>query len=310
LQLLLLGVWISVAVPSQATPGSVATSQAPATSRVHAPAYAPAPASVPLVEFLRSAYLKNESAAEARLGPRYRALCKSLSVPDTLEANRKALLPLLFLHGLLTTSDAVDCRRGGAFGTAYMWHWVSPNPRHALRRLPDSTLLTGLPPPPGFGKYKSWADVDRLPSLYLGDLATEHARYLHPVCGELQAFGWCSEREMAFGALLAVQGIKGKIKQEGIHVWTEVLFDLIGSDGNPRPSVVAFDNTFDSVEAWLLRGSRTAWAKDFGDGTQVGWYNRVAGSAAERDKVKAIPIGPEAGRRMTFQIQAWLGKGR
>ena len=263
-----------------------------------------------LVEFLQSAYADNTNGAKALLGPRYRALCKSLGVPDSSAANREALMPLLFQHGLLTTDDAVDCRRGGAFGTVYLWHWVSPNPRHALRRLPDSTLLTRLPPPPGFAKYKSWADVDRLPSLYLGDLATEHPHYLHPLCGAFQTFGWCSEREMAFGTLLSAQGVKGKIKQEGIHVWTEVLFDLTGADGKPRTGVVAFDNTFDTVEGWPLEGTRAAWAKDFGDGTQVGWYNRVAGSAAEIEKVKAIQAGPEAARRMTFQIQGWLGNGR
>jgi hypothetical protein len=271
---------------------------------------APPSRAATLVEFLRIAYSNNAVSVETHLGPRYRALCKSLGVPDTLAANRDVLLPFLFQHGLLTTGDAVDCRRGGGFGTAYMWHWTSPNPRHALRRLPDSTPLIRLPPPKGFAKYKSWADVDRLPSLYLGDLAEERARYHHPLCGDLYTFGWCSEREMAFGALLAAQGVKGKIKQEGIHVWTEVVFDLMGPEGKPRPSVVAFDHTFDTVEGWPLRGARAAWAKDQGDGAQVGWYNRTAGSASEVGKVKAIVVGPEAARRMTHQIQAWLGHGR
>lgn len=264
----------------------------------------PAPAAS-LPDFLRSAYATHATVVAGRLSPRLASLCAAAGVPDTSAANRRALLPVLFLHGLLTTTDAVDGRRGGAFGTAYFWHWVTPNPRHSLRRLPDSAWLAKLPPPPGFARYRSWADVDRLPELYLGDLATEAPRYWHRRYGTLQTFGWCSEREMAFGALLAAWGLKGKIKQEGIHVWTEVVFDLVDSRGRIRPVAVAFDNTFDTVEAWPLAVPRARWAKDFGDGAQVAWYNQVAASEGQAAKVKAIAVGPEAAKRMTVQIAAW-----
>lgn len=268
--------------------------------------WGPLPAE-PLVAFLKESYSRNASSAHIRLGPRYRALCESLKVPDTSAENQGRLMPLLFYHGLLTTSDAVDCSRGGALETVYFWHWTSPNPRHRLRHLPDSSLLMQLPPPRGFVKYKSWADVDRLPALYLGDLAAEQPRYLHPRCGEIYTFGWCSEREMAFGALLGALEIKGKIKQEGIHVWTEVLLDLHGPGGKGMQAVVAFDHTFDTVEGRPLKGTRAAWAGDFGDGAQVGWYNRTAWSAAEIARVKAVETGPEARKRMEGQIAKWLG---
>lgn len=143
----------------------------------------PRQASQSLLDFLDTSFSRNRHLIENHLGPRYQGLCKALGIPDTVAANRRALLPLLYRHGLLTTTEAVDCRTGGALGTSYLWHWVTPNPRHALRRLPDSAPLIRLPPPPGFAKYKSWADVDRLPALYLGDLAAERARYWHPLCG-------------------------------------------------------------------------------------------------------------------------------
>lgn len=260
---------------------------------------------VPISAFLDTAFVNNRPGIETRLAPRYASLCRALGVPDTAALNRDALMPLLFLHALLTTRDAVDCRTGGILATTYLWHWVSPNPRHALRRLPDSALLTRLPPPPGYGKYKSWADVDRLPALYLGDLFGYPARYWHPACGEIRTFGWCSEREMAFGALMASRGIRFKIKQEGIHVWTEVLLDLRRKDGKARPSVVALDHTFDTVEGWPLKGAAAAWARDFGDGAQVGWYNQVAHSREQVRKVQALVVEPGAGIRIHERIRSW-----
>ncbi len=163
-----------------------------------------------------------------------------------------------------------------------------------------------LPPPAGFGKFKTWADVDRLPSLYLGDLAAEQPRYLHPRYGAIETFGWCSEREMAFGVLLAAQGVRAKIKQKDIHVWSEALLELRGKDGKARPTVIAFDNTFATVEAWPLAGSRQAWAGDFGSGADVRWYNRVSHSAEQAARVKAIRVGPGAAKRMAAKIEAWL----
>ena len=44
-----------------------------------------------------------------------------------------------------------------------------------------------------------------------------------PCAARCSTFGWCSEREMAFGALMAELGVSTKIKQEGIHVWSEML---------------------------------------------------------------------------------------
>lgn len=267
----------------------------------------PVPADPSLPDFLDTLYARRGQGPATPLEPRYRALCRSLGIPSGSEANRRALQPLLFRHALLTTTDAVDCRHGGILWTTYLWHWTSPNPRHGLRRLPDSTLLAKLPPPPGYGRYKTWADVDRLPSLYLGDLAAEKEGYWHPRCGEVLTFGWCSEREMAASLLWAAGGYRVKIKQEGIHVWSEVLLDLAGPDGRARPSVIALDHTFDTVEGRPLRGTPEAWASDFGSGAQVAWYNRMARSPEEIRKVEAITVSRGASLRIYTQVDAWRG---
>ena len=66
----------------------------------------------------------------------------------------------------------------------------------------------------GYKKYKSAADADRRPYLYLKDLVSKKNKYYHPECSGFYTFGWCSEREMAFNCLLAIMGYKCKIKQE------------------------------------------------------------------------------------------------
>lgn len=260
-----------------------------------------------LPDFLDTAFARRAGGIEARLAPLYDSLCRKLRIPGAAEHNRRLLFPLLFRHSLFTTTDAVDCRHGGILSTTYLWHWVSPNPRHALRRLPDSTPLAGLPPPPGYGKYKSWADVDRLPALYLGDLFAYPPRYWHPRCGEVKTFGWCSEREMAAGVLLQAMKHRSKIKQEGVHVWTEVLLQMEGPDRHPRPAVLSLDHTFDLVDAWPLAGSAEAWASGFGDGAQVGWYNKLARSPEELRKVREIRVSREVSLRFYTEVDAWMG---
>jgi hypothetical protein len=149
--------------------------------------------------------------------------------------------------------------------------------------------------------------VDRLPALYLGDLFTYPPRYAHPRCGEVKTFGWCSEREMAAGVLFRAMGHRAKIKQEGPHVWTEVLLDLRDDLGRSRPTVLSLDHTFDAVDAWPLKGSVESWARDFGDGAQVGWYNKVARSAEELRKVREIRVSREASLRFYVAVNAWMG---
>lgn len=260
-----------------------------------------------LIAFLDTSFARNRNLIEHRLGPRYDSLCRKLGVQDTAESNRRALFRLLYLHGLLTTADAVDCRIGGALASTYMWHWVSPNPRHALRRLPDSTPLVKLRPPAGYGRYKTWADVDRLPALYLGDLFAEQPRYWHPVCGTIKTFGWCSEREMAAGILYQALGLRAKIKQEGIHVWSEVLLDLRDRNGSSRRCRVILDHTFDFVDGRAYKGGLQDWTADLGDGAQVAWYNKVAHSPEELRKVREIRVTPAASLRLYTEINAWMG---
>ncbi|MBN1348103.1 hypothetical protein JXJ21_01705 [candidate division KSB1 bacterium] len=127
------------------------------------------------------------------------------------------------MHDLFTGISAQNYVSGGILQIPYFWHWIDPNPRHEIVFSENSTKLIKLKPPDEFSKYKSYADIDRTPCLYLSDLLSDEPKYYHEQCSEFYTFGWCSEREMAFNTLVELFGYKSKIKQEEIHTWTAVL---------------------------------------------------------------------------------------
>lgn len=273
-------------------------------------ALADGPRATTLQAFLTEQYDRNREAILERVAPDLRDLAKPSDPwsesPDGLPTDLDPLRKALYLHHLLTTSAPVDGTRGGVLGTVYFWHWVRPNPRHELRHLPDSALLESLPPPPEHRSYRSWADVDRTPDVFLGDLATAQPSFYHPRYGPIQTFGWCSEREMAY-ALLARRlfGLAVKIKFQGNHVWTEAWLPL-PPQGSRRPGlVVRIDNTFDQVRSSLQTDS-VSWAKDLGPGKDVVAMNRRARAAAMDRFLDTLSLGPEAAGRMAAQIQGWL----
>lgn len=256
-------------------------------------------------QMLQDVYSKNRPGIKGALGQSYFSLCKINNLnPDDSVIERNILFPM-FVHKLLTTSSAFDCASGGVLKTVYFWHWKTPNPRHSIIHLPDSIRLTGVRPPSGFSKYKSFADIDRFPIQYLSDLVTENASYLHPDCGAFYTFGWCSEREMSFGVLLGLYDFKYKIKQSGIHVWTDVLASVSQNSGVEINLILSFDNTFDSFKWDLLRISEDRWRKDIGVGSQIVTYNRIAKSKAQMNGVESILISGSVVDRIDRSVVEW-----
>jgi hypothetical protein len=264
--------------------------------------------SVSVPEFFNQLYIQNQKAINSVFSGLYGQLCAQIDVDPHNADNRKAVTAILFYHQLLTTTDAVDCTKGGILKTVYFWHWTDPNPRHSIRRLPDSALLVRLSPAEGYKKYRSFADMDRLPDLYLSDLFTENPNYTHPDCGAFYTFGWCSEREMAFCSLLSAMKITGKIKQEGIHVWSEVLLELSDSRKQMQFCAITADNTFNSVNSYELKSSIDAWKKDFGSGAQVAYYNKVAKSAEQQASIQKLDISASVERRIKIAVAGWLSE--
>jgi hypothetical protein len=219
-------------------------------------------------------------------------------------ARQRDVCRLWALQQMLTTTSARNGAVGGAFRMPYFWHWVEPNPRLQIARLPDRTPLAELPPPTGYERYKSFGHIDRRPALYLGDLAADQPRYHHPDVGDFATFGWCSEREMAFCALAVTWGYEVKIVQRGIHVVSRVRL----TEAEPATEVIV-DTTFDMIRLTESGTSLADWRDDIGDGKMVRWYNRVCHDPEELEVVRELPVSAQARQRLIGLADRYFGDG-
>ncbi len=256
--------------------------------------------------FIRSLYDSNQIKIDAIFNDIYCNGMKKTGAIIECKNNRAKIIPLLFYHMLFTTTDAQDCSRGGILQIPYFWHWVQPNPRYQIIFTPDSIPLSAAKSPVGFEKYKSYADVDRTPTLYYQNLVEISPLFSHPQCGSFYTFGWCSEREMAFNTLMQLLGYTCKIKQEGIHVWSEILATIEFTEGIKRMILIQIDNTFNTIDFQVFRNTKQQWLTDFGNGTQVKWYNKVAHSEKEKNIVANISVPIQSERRILKNVVTWL----
>jgi hypothetical protein len=234
----------------------------------------------------------------------FNQFCDKYRLEAKDEENQKTFCQVRFYHDLLTGNGASDCVTGGILKIPYFWHWIDPNPRHEILKLPDSTELGSLKPPAEFARYKSYADIDRVPSLFLTDLVSEIPGYYHPDCGEFYSFGWCSEREMAYCCIMSGYDYTCKIKQEGIHTWSEVWASFRTKDSVMIPLYAVVDNTFDYLR-WIPLDSsvnQKEWLTAYGSGSNIDWYNEVFRSEEHRQNVRNIIVPLKARNRIEKQI--------
>jgi len=238
----------------------------------------------------------------------YQRFCEQNNLDKSNIQNQKQFYKINFYHDLFTGNGASNYVTGGMLKIPYVWHWVDPNPRHSIMFLPDSTLLSSMKPPPGFGRYKTFADLDRVPFVYFSDLVSERPAYYHRRCGSFYTFGWCSEREMAFSALMTLYNYDCKIKQEGIHTWSEIWLEFKKSDGSTKIFIVKVDNTFNIVD-WTeiaARVEKAVWQKDYGNGTQVEWYNNKARSKSQIQELNMIIVSNAVKERIEEMVNKAL----
>ena len=258
-------------------------------------------------DYFEGLYNRYSAQISKRYSRDYNRAVRELGLEDNNQ-NRKKYFQIIFYHELFTGKYCIDFTYGGVFKIPYVFHWTDPNPRHDIISLKHNKKLSSVSPPPEFSRYKSFADIDRVPSLFIGDLFSEEPKYYHPDCGSFYTFGWCSEREMAFNALLTLLGYTCKIRQEGIHTWSEIWIAHKKSDGSSVNAVVIIDNSVDLVnwEKAPAGFTKERWLNDCGEGTQIEWYNKKARSKDELEKLKSMTIKGEQIKWIEKCVRDWL----
>jgi len=255
---------------------------------------------VNLTTFFNNLYDNFESQIKFNNHSAFNRFCINNDIDCSEDLNQYNYHFILFLHELLTSTSATDFATGGILQIPYLWHWTNPNPRHNITYLPDSVHLSTINPPEDFSNYQSYADIDRIPSLYLKELFSDKPQYFHEEFGYFFTFGWCSEREMAFNTLMSLLGFESKIKQSGIHVWSELLVSFLNTNGDNIILIAQVDNTFDTLY-WQNPPDNFSvenWKQDLGDGTQIDWYNQKAHSSLQKNHVLEISVSDNVSDRI------------
>jgi hypothetical protein len=237
----------------------------------------------------------------------YNQFCKTHQLLADDSLNIEKYFTIKILHDLFTSQTASNCSKGEILNIPYQWHWVSPNPRHAIYFLDTKQLLSKTKPPLEFNKYNSYADIDRTPYLFLSDLVNETPKYYSASCDTFSTFGWCSEREMAFVALTKLVNYEGKVVAEGNHSWSEFVIKLKKTNGEFQNFKFIIDNTFNSFECQLIKNEEIAgWKLSLGNSSLAGWYNKKAKSSIELQKVSEYKVSQKAMARIEDNVVSYL----
>lgn len=267
-------------------------------------------ASSTMPEFFQDIYTRYEQDYARTKNRDYVRFCRKFGLNRDNPENRRVFYQINFVHDLFTGSYCINFATGGVLGLPYVWHWTSPNPRHSITWTPNSIPLSKIKPPADFARYKTFADIDRVPSLYIGDLFSGKPKYFHPKTGEFYSFGWCSEREMAYSALMTLFGYECKVRQEGIHTWSEIWCECAGPGGSKAIICAYVDNSVDIVKWSKPKQTLDKWRRDIGSGTTLKWYNDTFCSASQKKKLREMTLTRDQTRWIEKRVAKWLGVSR
>ena len=259
-----------------------------------------------IISFFDRLYQDYQNAIEEKFGDDLDL--ELLEFDDIGETNREELLKLYFFHKLFTCSSCIDGNNTGILQIPYFWHWVKPNPRYEIVLLPDSLCLTEIKPPAEYDLFKTFADIDRTPLLFLNDLFSDNVEYYHPDCGNFKTFGWCSEREMAFNIILKLYGYECKVVASGNHSWSEFYASYKHSEAETIRLVIEIDNTFDGfrIRKFPLNFSLSEWKKEQGTSNLAKWYNDKANDSDVLNKFKTLRISTNRATELNEMVRKYF----
>lgn len=239
----------------------------------------------------------------------YESFCSENNINISDTSNINTYFKLRILNDLFSSQNASNYSTGEILKIPYMWHWVNPNPRYSIILKENNTTLNNIKPNSDFKNYKSFADIDRTPFLYLSELFLETEKYTSNSCKSFATFGWCSEREMAFNCLLDLLNYSSKVYTEGNHCWTEVLVNMKTSTNEKKSFVVKIDNTFHQfLFSEISIKNSINWKTNVGNSAQAKWYNTTAHSQKEKDKIVAFKSSTNAMIRIENAIIEYINK--
>ncbi len=211
------------------------------------------------------------------------------------------------LHKLFTCRSASNCSKGKILDIPYFWHWIESNPRFDIRFTANGKFLKDTKPPIEFSNYKSYAEIDRTPYLFLSDLTYDFPKYFTSNCDTFSTFGWCSEREMAFVALLTLFNFEGYVDVLGNHSWS-VFFTSMKNTANTLSYIrVIVDNTFDQIEFEIIKPTDLdEFKKDLKYYQTSNWYNKMAHSKPQLIKINNQIVSQIAQERINSKILKYL----
>lgn len=239
----------------------------------------------------------------------YNIFCQESNLLSLDSTNLLNYFSIEILHKLFTSQTASNCSRGEILNIPYQWHWVDPNPRYKIYFTSTNKLLKDTKSHNDFLKYRSYADIDRTPYLFLSDLVDKDLKYYSESCDTFSTFGWCSEREMAFVALITLLDFEAKVVSEGNHSWSEILLPLKLSNGLFQQYQLIVDNTFNSIKRIaIMKEDISEWRTYFGDSNHSMWYNRMANSKTELNRIKYHLASRQSMERIERDLVKFLSK--
>lgn len=237
----------------------------------------------------------------------YIDFCNDNNLLPTDNYNFQSYYTFQILRMLFTCRSDSDCSKGQILDIPYFWHWIDPNPRFNIRFTSNGQLLKDTKPPAEFSSYRSFAEIDRTPSLFLSDLVSDSSKYYTINCDTFSTFGWCSEREMAFVALMSLLNFEGYVEYMGNHTCSVFLLPMKNISDSISYMRVTVDNTFDQLHFQPLNtNDLNEFKSELPYLKTTNWYNKMAHSKTELSRINSYFVSEKAQQRINSKISKYL----
>jgi hypothetical protein len=254
------------------------------------------------IDFLNEVYQRFDTSYRQINKLSFLGFCDFLHIDSTDTINEQKFNKISFFHQLFTSVDGENKVKGGALQIPYYWHWKNPNPRHNIFSLTSQKVLKDIPPAKEYGQYNNFAEIDRKPILFYSDLFSEKPNYSDTLTGNFYTFGWCSEREMAFVALMEELGYEGRVMIGINHSWSEFRQVFKNNAGEKLNVCLKVDNTFDKISYWTLLDKEVQVFSRIPDDKLGKWYNENAHSLTEKAGIRDISVSKATQNRIDSLI--------